>query len=48
MEFLLARGRGLVLALVELITDGTSGTGDAVTNAAVWGVALGLLLVGLL
>ena len=45
---LVGRRRCLVLGLVELVADGTSGTGDAVTNAAVWSVALGLLLVGLL
>lgn len=46
---LVGRGRGVVLALVELVGGSVEAAGDTVGDGVVAGdVALGLLLVGLL
>lgn len=45
---LVGRSGTLVLGLVKLVADSASGSADTVTDAGVWCVALGLLLVGLL
>ena len=45
---LVGLGRSGVLGLIHLVGDGTEGTGGTVGDGAVGGVALGLLLVGLL
>lgn len=37
-----------MLLLLHAIAGGTESAGDTVANAVVWGIALGLLLVGLL
>ena len=45
---LVGLGRSGVLGLIHLVGDGTESTGGTVGDGAVGGVALGLLLVGLL
>jgi hypothetical protein len=45
---LVGLGGGLVLLLVHLVGGGAHGTGDTARDGGVGGVALGLLLVGLL
>ena len=45
---LVGLGTRLVLLLCELVGHGAGGTAGTVGEGAVWGVALGLLLVALL
>ena len=45
---LVGLGRAFVLLLLKSVANGAEGTRHTITDAAVWCVALGLLLVGLL